>query len=240
MRKAQSTIDDSEIDRLGLVASRFMESRRCRFEEPCLQNLYIRKLDELQLAEVFHLSDVWSSRSATLLGSALYQELYPSLEQRNVIVQGNTTLEPRKTGFFAENTSFVYKYSGRTNVAIEFTPLLEQLLGVYNSLVEANILPKQTFNVAMVNLYERGHSIGLHSDDSEEIVSDSAILSFSFGLSAEFWMCDRHRNTLCKTLLEQGSVFWMGAGCQKHYLHGAPNKIKSDHLLPVLGWRLEI
>ena len=227
-------MEDSEIDRLGLVAIDFMQSRRCRFEEPCLQNLYIRKLDKLPLADVFHLENVWSRRSAALLGSALYKELYSSLEQRNVIVQGNTTLEPRKTGFFAENTSFVYKYSGRTNVAIEFTPLLEQLLGVYNSLAEANKLPKQTFNVAMVNLYERGHSIGLHSDDSEEIVSDSAILSFSFGLSAEFWMCDRHRNTLCKTLLEQGSVFWMGAGCQKHYLHGAPNKIESD------GFRINI
>ena len=237
---AEKTIeDDAEIRRLGLVANRFMLSRRCRFEEPCLQNLQLRKLHELELADVYYLSNVWSSRSATLLGSALYKELLPFLQQRNVIVQGNTTLEPRKTGFFAESTDFKYNYSGRNNVAIKFTPLINELLAVYHRLVEAKKLPKQNFNVAMVNLYQRGHSIGLHSDESTEIVTDSAILSFSFGVSTLFLMCDRNRRNLCKTLLESGSIFWMGAGCQKHYLHGAPNKIEGSNFRINITFRLQ-
>ena len=67
------------------------------------------------------------------------------------------------------------------NRAICFTPLLAALkLDAETLLVQAG-LPQQHFNVAMVNVYHKGHKIGMHSDDNPEIVPNSSIVSFSFG-----------------------------------------------------------
>ena len=75
LRKAQSTINRFEIRRLGLVAKRFMLSRRCRFEEPCLQNLQLRKLHELELADVYYLSNVLPPQSESGLGTIFAKRL---------------------------------------------------------------------------------------------------------------------------------------------------------------------
>ena len=67
---------------------------------------------------------------------------------------------------------------------------------VYHAMVEAQLLPHQDFNVAMLNVYKEGHKIGLHADNNKEIVSGSAILSFSFGVPVKFLFTDQSDNLL--------------------------------------------
>ena len=236
-RMEKGLLEDDVVKTRIDASRRLMLNRRCRYEDP--ENMQTTTLDSLCEAKVLKFSGAWSPRNANIMCAALYEELHDHLEQRYMTYQGKTVIEPRYTAFFGTSTNFTYKYSGRTNTAKEFTPLLHQLLQVYKTMVEAQMLPHQNFNVAMVNVYLPNQKIGLHADDSEEIVPGSAILSFSFGVPVEFLFTDRNRNPLEKTILDNGDILWMGHRCQEHYLHGVPNKIQPSNYRINITFRLQ-
>ena len=117
------------------------------------------------------------------------------------------------------------------NAAIPFTPLLKHLQELCLPLCNAaGIETSGNFNAAFGNLYKKGHKIGLHSDDNEEIKCSSPIVSFSFGVSTTFEFADKQTQRVLESVnLSSGDVIIMGPGCQEHYLHGAPQRLRPKH-----------
>lgn len=135
----------------------------------------------------------------------------------------------RKEHFMSDRPrAYAYKtFEGpRLYKSAPFTPQIESLLRVLNRAVSVQGIVG-SFNVCFLNRYDdqRNH-LGWHADDSPEMDHDHPIAVVSFGAEREIWWKPKdHKGEIpaeWRQKLGHGSMFFMPAGFQKHYLHRIP------------------
>jgi alkylated DNA repair dioxygenase AlkB len=123
---------------------------------------------------------------------------------------------PRLTAWYAD-AGLVYRYSGVTHQAIEWTEALAQI----RHAVEA--AAGTPFNSVLLNFYRDGQdSIGYHADDEPELGVNPVIASISLGSVRQFVLKHKKRGEKITYQLAHGSLLVMGGTCQHHWMHGLP------------------
>ena len=121
----------------------------------------------------------------------------------------------RSTAYYGDHP---YHYGNTTHVPQNFdkNPYLQKLL----SYVEI-VYPNLKFNSALINLYNSGHDfIPHHSDDEEDIVDDSVILTISLGCTRTIEFRDKSTSLIAESVaLPHGSSFTMTQLSQKYFTH---------------------
>ena len=150
----------------------------------------------------------------------LFGALHTSLpwEQKEIKMYGKTVLIPRLTCWIGDAA---YSYSGISNAANHWTPILDKL----RDLVEAET--GATFNSCLANLYRDGRdTVGWHSDDEPELGESPTIASISLGSPRTFKL--RHEATREVTDFElgHGSLIVMRDESQSGYRHSVPRRAR--------------
>lgn len=111
-----------------------------------------------------------------------------------------------------------YAYSGLTLTPDDWAPDLEE---IRDKLIDHLKTP---FNSVLVNYYQdENDSVGWHSDDEWYFGEDPTIATVSLGAPRLFCMKPKNgKGKSEKFVLEDGSLFLMGAGSQQNYLHSVP------------------
>jgi alkylated DNA repair dioxygenase AlkB len=179
-------------------------------ESGMAQQIDIRDGGTIHYDETFHAKD-----DADRLFERLRKET-PWKQER-----GRMGPFPRLTAWYAD-PGLIYRYSGVTHHAIDWTPTLSTIRGAVEKAA------RTTFNSLLLNLYRDGQdSIGYHADDEPELGVNPVIASISLGSVRRFVL--KHVKTREKLTFElaHGSLLIMGGTCQHHWVHGVP-KTKTD------------
>ncbi len=150
--------------------------------------------------------------------SKAFKNLYETIEwqQDKGIMFGRPYVTRRKTAWYGDHP-YAYTYSSVTRTALPWTKVLKMLKQIVEEISAA------PYNSCLLNFYHDGNdSMGWHSDDEKEIVSNSAIASLSLGAERRFVL--RHKTSRQKheISLQNGSVLVMEGACQTHWQHTLP------------------
>ena len=86
-----------------------------------------------------------------------------------------------------------------------------------------DIYPNISFNSALINYYPNAYSrLALHSDDEEEIVNDSYILTISLGQTRRLVFATRQQPStpICNVVVEHRSLIIFSKASQHCFRHG--------------------
>lgn len=134
-------------------------------------------------------------------------ELFDDLMQ---VVSWNESMKARKTASFGKP----YDYS---QMAYESTGLPSCLLPVRNLLAEQLDVP---FNNCLLNLYETGqNTMGFHSDETKHLIPETGVAIVSLGSERTITFRSMDRKVLVDRRLAPGSMLYMGAEVQDHWMH---------------------
>lgn len=143
-------------------------------------------------------------------------DLHP-VEYGKVKIGGSVIPTPRWQESFGES----YYYSGMMHDAnpIEHPYMVKVLDWIRKDSGE-------NYRQLLVNWYKDGqHYIGPHSDDTRQLIPNSAIYSFSFGQSRDFVVTSKKDKSFKLTLnLKNNSLIVMGGEMQTYYKHSVPKK----------------
>jgi alkylated DNA repair dioxygenase AlkB len=126
-------------------------------------------------------------------------------------------MQPRLIASYGES-GIVYRYSGRDNVALPWTPTLLEI----KAKVEAI---QGDYNYCLLNLYRNGQdSMGMHADDEPEM--GNVIGSLSLGATRIFRI--KHNKTKEKMEFEvsHGTLIIMAGTMQQFWKHEIPKTKK--------------
>ncbi len=127
-------------------------------------------------------------------------------------------MQPRLIASYGES-GIVYRYSGRDNVALPWTPTLLEI----KSKIEAI---QGDYNYCLLNLYRNGQdSMGMHADDEPEM--GNVIGSLSLGATRIFRI--KHNKTKEKMDFEvsHGTLIIMAGTMQQFWKHEIPKTKES-------------
>lgn len=122
-------------------------------------------------------------------------------------------MQPRLIASYGDQ-GIVYRYSGRDNVAIPWTPTLLEI----KARIEA---VRGEYNYCLLNLYRNGQdSMGMHADDEPEM--GNVIGSLSLGATRTFRI--KHNRTKEKRDFEvgNGTLIIMAGTMQQFWKHEVP------------------
>jgi alkylated DNA repair dioxygenase AlkB len=154
--------------------------------------------------------------------SHYYDELFNKIswEQDRVMMFGKEIITKRKVAFYSDPL-ISYTYSGKLKIGL---PWSQELL-VIKEIVES--LTKSKYNACLLNLYHNGdESMGWHSDDEKEIITESSIASLSLGAERKFSFKHKTTKETISVLLENGSLLEMKGSIQKNWWHALPKSKK--------------
>lgn len=135
------------------------------------------------------------------------------LQIYTVKIFGKEVVQPREVSWHGPGE---YAYSG---LMLQPEPWHEDLLAIREKLKEET---KLDFNSVLVNHYrDENDSVGWHADD-ETYMEHSTIATVSLGAPRLFCMKPKGGGKTDRHLLENGSLFIMGAGVQDDWLHSVP------------------
>lgn len=160
--------------------------------------------------------------NATFLNKEIadrYFEKFQQLpfQQGWIKMWGKDGKEHRTTVFYGDVPGKNYKYSGKDNHALEWTPELLELKG----LVEA--ATNSSYDCCLINNYANGDDyIGWHSDDEKFLSPGVYIASVSLGAERRFKIKHKTDNISVEQRLAHGSLIVMGGEMQTHYKHSIP------------------
>ena len=141
-------------------------------------------------------------------------------KQEEIVVYGRKYLEPRLTAWYADEGT-QYAYSSKVLQAEKWT---SELLELKNKIEE--ILPGNTFNSVLLNLYRDGNDkMGWHSDNEKELGTNPCIASLSFGATRYFDL--KHKKDKTKRYrieLNSGMLIVMSGSIQEYWLHQVPQQ----------------
>lgn len=140
-------------------------------------------------------------------------------------------MEHRLTCMFADIEGN-YTYSGKTMYTTQWNRLLYSIKTRVEEVMCDSCSdwdPSWSFDTCLCNLYSKGDSIGLHSDDEQSLVSNSPIASVSFGRPMRFDFKEKEKpnNHVYSLYLESGSLIVMGKTCQSKLKHQIPKQLKT-------------
>ena len=144
-------------------------------------------------------------------------------EQHTCKILGKSIPLPRLTKFYSALEGKKYNYTGTHNQGynFEFSSTLKQIF--------KEISDNYLVNVCLLNRYKNGNDyIGFHSDDEKEGVSNSTIVSLSFGASRTMqFRKKKGKHPIEKeVILNHGDLLLMHPGCQDKYKHAIPKRRK--------------
>ncbi|CAN5174403.1 alpha-ketoglutarate-dependent dioxygenase AlkB [soil metagenome] len=174
---------------------------------------------ELKDLEIKYFPNFLSPPEADLYFTILIKAL--DWKQYKVKIFGKEIPQPRLSALYAES-EVSYTYSGLTLTPNKFS---EELLEIRRRL--KNIYPID-FTHCLANLYRDGSdSMGLHSDDENELGKDPVIASISLGATRKFKLKHKFEKGLKFDLdLEPGSLLLMAGGTQHYWKHELPKTAK--------------
>ena len=134
---------------------------------------------------------------------------------------GNPVAVPRELAWFGD---VPYAYSGLKHAAAPMPPPLDALRQKIEAyLVSQNIDRK--LNSVLLHHYRSGaHSIGMHSDDEEQLHTQPVIASVSLGDPRTFVFQHKGLGIRHANLLPGGSLLVMKGTCQDEWRHGIPKE----------------
>ena len=145
----------------------------------------------------------------------LYEALFNNIQWENerVIMFGKEIITKRKVAFFSD-PSITYRYASKTKIGLPWT---STLLTIKNR-VES--ITKESYNACLLNLYHNGEeSMGWHSDNEKEIITNSSIASISLGANRKFSFKHKVSKETVSIELEDGSLLEMKGSVQAHWWH---------------------
>lgn len=159
---------------------------------------------------------------STQHSDSYYDKLLAEIPWRNdeAVMFGRHIVTARKVAWYGD-LSFSYHYSGRTRVALEWSPLLLEIKASVEKLAG------YTYNSCLLNLYQNGdQGMGWHHDDEKGLGTNSNIASLSFGAVRRFDF--RHKESRKKTslFLEHGGMLIMRGITQSRWQHQLPKTKK--------------
>ena len=147
------------------------------------------------------------------------KQLYESLlndihwENERVIMFGKEIVTKRKVAFFSD-PSISYRYASKTKIGLPWTSTLLIIKNVVESIT------KESYNACLLNLYHNGEeSMGWHSDNEKEIITNSSIASLSLGANRKFSFKHKVSKETISIELEDGSLLEMKGSVQTHWWH---------------------
>lgn len=148
-----------------------------------------------------------------------------AFEERSIVLFGKPVLQPRLISWAGE---LPYTYSGDTLSPRPFPSPLVPLLDRVNATLFKLAPGAPPFNHVLLNLYRDGaDSMGLHSDDENELGADPWIASLSFGAARCFQIAPKRKHRVKGAPAEKrnislpsGSLLLMEPPMQRYYLHG--------------------
>ncbi len=134
--------------------------------------------------------------------------------QQVIAMFGRTIPEPRLVAWYGDPGA-VYRYSGRSNQPLAWTPELASLRD------RAAAATGRPFNSALANLYRSGADhMGWHADDERELGPAPAIASLSLGAVRRMQFRPRPSGPVALDLaLPSGSLLLMAGQTQRLYHH---------------------
>jgi len=164
-------------------------------------------------------------------GILFYDEAFlpPDIADRYFAELRDTTAWEQKPGVFGHmqprliasygEPGIVYRYSGRDNVALPWTPTLLEI----KEKIEA---VQGRYNYCLLNFYRNGQdSMGMHADDEPEM--GSVIGSLSLGAIRTFRIKHNKTKETRKFQVGHGTLIIMAGTMQQHWKHEIP-KTKED------------
>ena len=122
-------------------------------------------------------------------------------------------MQPRLISSYGDN-GIVYRYSGRDNVALPWTPTLREI----KTKIEA---VQGEFNYCLLNLYRNGQdSMGMHADDEPEM--GNVIGSLSLGATRTFRIKHNTSKEVLSFPVANGTLIIMGGTMQQFWKHEVP------------------
>jgi alkylated DNA repair dioxygenase AlkB len=152
----------------------------------------------------------------------LYDALLNNIlwENERVIMFGKEIITKRKVAFFSD-PSISYRYASKTKIGLPWTSTLLTIKNVVESIT------KESYNACLLNLYHNGEeSMGWHSDNEKEIITNSSIASLSIGASRKFSFKHKETKETVSIELANGSLLEMKGGVQAHWWHALPKSKK--------------
>jgi alkylated DNA repair dioxygenase AlkB len=145
----------------------------------------------------------------------LYDALFNNIhwENERVIMFGKEIITKRKVAFFSD-PSISYRYASKTKIGLPWTSTLLIIKNIVESIT------KESYNACLLNLYHNGEeSMGWHSDNEKEIITNSSIASLSLGASRKFSFKNKETKESVSIELANGSLLEMKGSVQTHWWH---------------------
>ena len=145
----------------------------------------------------------------------LYDALLNNIlwENERVIMFGKEIITKRKVAFFSD-PSISYRYASKTKIGLPWTSSLLIIKNIVESIT------KESYNACLLNLYHNGEeSMGWHSDNEKEIITNSSIASLSLGASRKFSFKNKETKESVSIELANGSLLEMKGSVQTHWWH---------------------
>ena len=145
----------------------------------------------------------------------LYDALLNNIlwENERVIMFGKEIITKRKVAFFSD-PSISYRYASKTKIGLPWTSTLLIIKNIVESIT------KESYNACLLNLYHNGEeSMGWHSDNEKEIITNSSIASLSLGASRKFSFKNKETKESVSIELANGSLLEMKGSVQTHWWH---------------------
>jgi len=145
----------------------------------------------------------------------LYEALLNNIQWENerVIMFGKEIITKRKVAFYSD-PSISYRYASKTKIGLPWTKTLINIKDRIESIT------KESYNACLLNLYHNGEeSMGWHSDNEKEIITNSSIASLSLGANRKFSFKHKVSKETISIILENGSLLEMKGSVQTHWWH---------------------
>jgi len=145
----------------------------------------------------------------------LYDALLNNIlwENERVIMFGKEIITKRKVALYSD-PSIAYRYASKTKIGLPWTSTLLTIKNTIESIT------KESYNACLLNLYHNGEeSMGWHSDNEKEIITNSSIASLSLGASRKFSFKHKETKETVSIELANGSLLEMKGSVQTHWWH---------------------